>query len=123
MVYTSNATSRLGQDDVFSIVQNSVTNNMSRDITGFLIYADSRFLQLIEGEEGNLRGLLATLRTDPRHENIDILIDEPVNARRFPRWRMQRVAKGSGSAEEIRNALTSGAGGRTTLRQVDRFLA
>lgn len=123
MVYTSVATSQMDQADVFSIVQKSVNNNMARDITGFLIYSDNRFCQLIEGEEGQLRGLLQTLNADPRHKNIDVLLDEPISGRRFERWRMQRVAKGSSASDEVRQVLTSAPGGRNVLRHVERFLA
>ncbi len=122
MVYTSEATGLLQQSDVFRIVQTSVTNNMSRDITGFLIYADPHFLQLIEGEQSQLTGLLDTLRADPRHKNIEILIAEPIAERRFPRWRMQRIGKNAGSIAEIRQTLTAVSGGRAIIRHVDRFV-
>ena len=123
MIYTSVATNQMDQADVFSIVQKSVDNNMARGITGFLIYSDNRFCQLIEGEEADLRGLLRTLASDPRHKNIDILVDEPISGRRFARWRMQRVAKGCGASEEVKQVLTSAPGGRTALRHVERFLS
>lgn len=123
MVYTSVATSQMDQADVFNIVQTSVDNNMARGVTGFLIYADNKFCQLIEGEEAELRKLLQIIGADPRHSNIDVLVDEPVSARRFPRWRMQRVSKGSGSIDEIRQALTNAPGGRGALRHVEHFLA
>jgi hypothetical protein len=123
MVYTSVATSQMDQADVFNIVQTSVDNNMARGVTGFLIYADNKFCQLIEGEEDDLRGLLKTIGADPRHKAIEVLVDEPISARRFPRWRMQRVSKTSGSIDEIRQVLTSAPGGRGALRHVERFLA
>lgn len=113
----------MDQADVFNIVQTSVDNNMARGITGFLIYADNKFCQLIEGEEANLRGLLKTISADPRHKDIEILVDEPISARRFPRWRMQRVSKSTGSVDEIRQTLSNASGGRGTLRHVERFLA
>jgi hypothetical protein len=93
------------------------------DITGFLIYSDNRFCQLIEGEEAQLRGLLRKFGTDPRHKDIDVLLDEPISGRRFERWRMQRVAKGSSASEEVRQVLISAPGDARALRHVERFLA
>lgn len=123
MVYTSVATNQMDQADVFNIVQTSVDNNMARGVTGFLIYADNKFCQLIEGEEADLRKLLKVIGADARHKNIEVLLDEPISARRFPRWRMQRVSKSSGTVDEIREALTNAPGGRGALRHVERFLA
>ena len=122
MIYTSTATSQLGQDDVFRIVEKSVSNNMGREITGFLIYADQRFFQLIEGEEGNLRDLLATLQRDPRHSDINILLDRSIAERRFPRWRMQRVGRSGDAAIEVKTALRTDPADHTALHHVDMFL-
>lgn len=123
MVYTSVATDAMDQADVFTIVQKSAHNNMSRDITGFLIYGEGRFLQLIEGEEANLRHLLAILKTDPRHKGINVVVDEPIAQRRFGRWRMQRVTRDETAMGEIRQTLADGPSGRAALQQVNRFLA
>lgn len=123
MVYTSVATSQMDQADVFTIVQTSVSNNMARDVTGFLIYGDGRFLQLIEGADGDLRGLMTTLKGDPRHRDITVLIDEPVTERKFSRWRMQRVTRDGEAMGEIRRTLAGATSGRAALREIDRFLA
>lgn len=123
MVYTSVATSQMDQADVFTIVQTSVSNNMARDVTGFLIYGDGRFLQLIEGAEADLRTLLTALRSDPRHQDIKVVIDEPIAERRFSRWRMQRVTRDGAAMGEIRQALSGMPSGRTALRHIDGFLA
>lgn len=123
IAYTSVATTELRQDDVFRIVEKSVGNNMGRGVTGFLIYAKDRFFQLIEGEEAALRGLLATLQTDPRHREICIVLDTPISAPRFPRWRMQRVGRSSDELGEVRASLGTDANGQQVLRQLDRFLA
>ena len=47
LIYTSEANGRLSGDEVFEIVETSARNNAKRDISGFLIFKDGRFLQLI----------------------------------------------------------------------------
>lgn len=122
IAYTSVATDELGQDDLFRIVEKSVSNNMDRGVTGFLVYAGNQFFQLIEGEEVALRGLLRTLQKDTRHSDIQIVLDLPATAARFPRWRMQRVGRTGDALAQVRTELARDASGQQVLRHLHEFI-
>ncbi|WP_228242564.1 BLUF domain-containing protein [Porphyrobacter sp. GA68] len=122
IAYTSVATDELGQDDLFRIVEKSVSNNMDRGVTGFLVYAGNQFFQLIEGEEVALRGLLRTLEKDTRHCDIQIVLDLPAMAARFPRWRMQRVGRTGDALAQVRAELAKDQSGQQVLRHLHGFI-
>lgn len=112
VVYESEATTALSSGDVFRIVETSSKNNLENDLTGFLIYKDARFFQVLEGPQDAVDALLARLRKDPRHTNIEVLISAPISRRSFPNWRMKRVAASSiASLDEISPNLTKTAPG------------
>ncbi|TCD06693.1 BLUF domain-containing protein [Erythrobacteraceae bacterium CFH 75059] len=122
MVYTSRAVRSLDQADIFAIVQQSAHNNLARDVTGFLIYADDRFLQLIEGEHAVIGDLLAIISADPRHTQINVAVDVPIAERSFPRWRMHRVGRTPASIAELRATLSARPQTHPALRELDLFL-
>ncbi len=62
--------------------------NALLNITGVLFYLDGKFLQILEGDEAALRPLMNTINDDPRHNNLEILIDTPIESRGFNDWTM-----------------------------------
>ena len=74
--------------DLENIVAVSKVRNREQAITGVLFYHNRKFMQLIEGEHSVLNALMNTLRGDPRHRNITIIVDEAVERRGFEEWNM-----------------------------------
>ena len=74
--------------DLENIVAVSKVRNREQAITGVLFYHNRKFMQLIEGEHSVLNALMNTLRGDPRHRNITIIVDEAVERRGFAEWNM-----------------------------------
>lgn len=101
VVYESEATTALSSGDVFRIVETSSKNNLENDLTGCLIYKDARFFQMLEGPQDAVDTLLARLRKDPRHTNIEVLISAQISRRSFPNWRMKRVAASSTASLDV----------------------
>ena len=66
-------------------------NNRSHDITGALLVTDSVFVQALEGEESEVRGLFDTICGDGRHEDVT-LIEQELADRTFGRWAMAEVS-------------------------------
>ncbi|WP_284123892.1 BLUF domain-containing protein [Parerythrobacter aestuarii] len=126
LVYVSTANSEMETDQVFSIIEASSRNNLSRNITGFLMFHQGRFLQLVEGEREDLDGLMQVLETDDRHHSIDVVDRGAVEDRLFSKWRMKRVAAGSSLADasfdELRSNLPAGARSNRILELVEGFL-
>lgn len=63
-------------------------HNPKHGITGVLFYIEETFLQVIEGEEANLRSLMTNIEADERHKNLTYLIDTTVEKRGFADWNM-----------------------------------
>ena len=95
ILYISTA-SQLSRDDFNAIIESSERNNAERHISGFLLYNGRNFLQLVEGAEADLLGLLGRLALDHRHDGIVKIIDQPIAERHFPDWHMRRFDVSNG---------------------------
>ena len=91
IAYVSRASSVLAPDDVFKIIETSARNNSRDDLTGFLIFAENRFFQVVEGSRSAIDALLSRLGEDTRHSQIEILSQTEIAQRAFPNWRMKRL--------------------------------
>ena len=125
LVYRSIAAPDLESAAIFEIVETSARKNPSREITGFLIHDEGRFLQLVEGPSESLDDLLVDLGNDPRHSSIEVLERAEASQRFFPNWRMKRLISFSSmpAVDELRSVLTAREGGPAILALVEDFLA
>jgi hypothetical protein len=74
------------ESEIRSIVEVSVRKNATRGITGALLYSGKHFAQALEGEEDQVRGLMATIRTDRRHHSVMVTTEDESSSRRFEAW-------------------------------------
>lgn len=88
VVYESTASDSLTDADLQEILRVARSNNADLDVTGLLIHARGHFLQVLEGPDGAVRDLYATIQEDPRHSNIELLLSTSVAERTFPEWKM-----------------------------------
>jgi Sensors of blue-light using FAD len=80
-----------GFDDLIlvGILASASRNNPRNDITGALICREDLFVQLLEGPEEHVRGLLQRIERDDRHTDIALLFEGHVDERMFPDWAMR----------------------------------
>lgn len=88
LVYTSRSTEPVGSLGLFNLLNNAREKNARLNITGHLLYADGVFTQCFEGPTESIESLWNSLLKDPRHFDIEVLIREPIEQRRFPDWSM-----------------------------------
>lgn len=86
--YLSTATRPMSSTDLVSLLEISRANNLTWGITGILLYKSGNFLQLLEGEEAQVRALAARIARDPRHIAITPLISGFTKERQYPDWTM-----------------------------------
>lgn len=91
LVYISQATHKMSQEDLSAIQEKAKTNNAPLDVTGSLFYNGGWFLQVLEGPASTLDKLYKKIELDPRHKNSRVLYNEPANFRTFPRWSMNMI--------------------------------
>ncbi len=90
IAYVSDAQSDVTQlpTDLKAIEAKAKMMNPEFGITGVLFYNDGNFLQVIEGDEADLRRLMKNIEGDSRHSNVQVLVDTPIKARGFGDWNM-----------------------------------
>ena len=84
--YVGNSNSMFS--DIGDIITTSKANNPKRGITGILLYHKGNFVQVLEGEEAALRGLMQIIEKDERHKDLRYLVDENITERGFDQWNM-----------------------------------
>ena len=88
VIYVSTATNQLSSEQLRDLLSFSRHRNNSLGLTGLLLYARNRFMQVLEGPEEAVKEVIDSIRRDCRHKNMDILRYEKKEARNFPDWRM-----------------------------------
>ena len=80
-----------GASELEDIETSSREWNARNDVTGFMIFNGTHFLQLIEGAEPVVDDLVARVRRDPRHTGFEIRDRQKVERRSFPGWPLEVV--------------------------------
>lgn len=88
IVYSSAATGFLDEKTLADILGVARVRNARRDISGMLLYRDGVFLQLLEGSAIELGVVFNSIRVDPRHQRVTVLVEETIPSRAFPAWSM-----------------------------------
>lgn len=88
IVYTSLCAPAFQVGDIIHILAQSVSNNQRDGISGFLIYKNRHFRQLIEGSSDAISSLFARISADPRHIILGKDLDRFTTERTFPMWAM-----------------------------------
>jgi phytoene dehydrogenase-like protein len=74
--------------EVDAIVAASLPRNQRLDVTGALVFTERHFAQYFEGPRASIDELMASIRRDPRHCEVQVVLDREVPARRFGAWAM-----------------------------------
>ncbi|MGB5944213.1 MAG: BLUF domain-containing protein [Leeuwenhoekiella sp.] len=83
IIYLSAANTTLGHENLKDLLKQTLYNNNARNITGFLLYKNQYFLQLLEGNKKDLRSLYKKITADSRHSNVIKLVDQTTQERTF----------------------------------------
>ena len=81
----------LASEQIEQILLASRRNNEAAEITGALLFSDTNFSQVLEGPRAEVERLYETLKHDPRHKDLLLLLSEPLAARQFPDWSMAYI--------------------------------
>jgi hypothetical protein len=91
-VYCSRAAEGVDDAEVDRMIQWAQRRNIDREITGVLVFGSGVFFQWIEGPPAQVKDLIASLHSDPRHYDI-VSLDRSVEERErlYPNWEMELV--------------------------------
>ncbi len=88
LIYVSVRSSNCDEIEMQKILSSCIKNNKNVDITGVLLYSDTKFIQYLEGEYKEIMGLYDKIKLDPRHKNVIMVSGGPLATRCFPSWQM-----------------------------------
>lgn len=92
VTYVSEITDEMSDADFLQLGVTAARLNALDGITGLLVFNGRRFCQTVEGSSDALDHLLGRLKQDPRHDSIQVIEDQPIDARRFRSWDMQLLS-------------------------------
>lgn len=83
IIYASEAVGATGSStlSIAQILGIAERNNRRDHITSCVMFHSGKVLQVIEGARVDVDRLLGRLRVDPRHRNLNIIVDMPVQTR------------------------------------------
>lgn len=88
LVYVSVATRRFTDQDLMQLLRTARGRNEAAGISGMLLFRDTDFMQLLEGDEPAVRDIYTLIARDTRHRNLIILLEEETDERLFADWSM-----------------------------------
>ena len=94
IIYQSVASPDMDRAELFRLVYHARVANEERGLSGFLLFADQRFLQVIEGETWKLMATFGKIRRDVRHHGVTVIDERSVSAPIFGKWRMRCFDEG-----------------------------
>jgi hypothetical protein len=88
LVYVSNRKSTCTPAEIENILSACKKNNPPLNITGVLLYSNTKFIQLVEGEAKVIMDLYDKIKKDARHSNPVMISYNPIKEKSFPSWHM-----------------------------------
>ncbi len=101
IAYASCTRGLLSSDGIMDILKVSRENNTRRGITGMLLYKNGNVLQVIEGDEKEVRQLFDVICSDERHYGVLKLYERKIEEREFPEWVMGFSDLNEGGARHL----------------------
>ncbi len=71
-----------------SIHSHAVRNDTEHVLSGMLLYANRRFLQVIEGERKDVLHTFSYIQQDARHDQVHVLSEKEIPEKTFKHWNM-----------------------------------
>jgi hypothetical protein len=89
IIYTSIAAPDLDRAAMFHLLHQARGANQARGLTGVLLRADRRLLQVLEGPTWKLLAVFERIRRDVRHSNVAVIEERSITEPIFPGWPMR----------------------------------
>jgi len=68
--YVSSLSTGISENEVKSLLEYSEESNKSKNFTGFLLFSEGNFFQVLEGPEDEIDALFNKIKNDTRHYDI-----------------------------------------------------
>lgn len=88
LIYVSSSVREMNPEELMDILKVSRENNVTKDVTGLLLYKGGNFMQALEGPDDVVLALYEKIKKDPRHKDVSIISTEQIQKRQFSAWEM-----------------------------------
>jgi len=89
LIYRSQAAFPMNDEALIRLLMDCRLKNSQKNISGILLYGYGFFIQLLEGDELDVRSLFyEKILHDSRHSGVKILNEGPSCKRLYPEWSM-----------------------------------
>lgn len=88
LMYMSSAIKLFSTNELEALLEISIKNNSEKNITGLLLTKGKTFLQCLEGNKFEVTSLYNKIKSDIRHKDVIVLLEEESKQRLFPNWSM-----------------------------------
>jgi hypothetical protein len=88
LAYSSAACAPFTTEALQLLLIKSREANATQKVTGVLLYHSGSFLQVLEGPQGGVESIFASIERDSRHRQIHVLFRTSIPAREFAEWYM-----------------------------------
>lgn len=88
LAYVSQETSANTTASLDDILHQARERNKKHNVTGFLLYCEGSFFQVLEGEQGNVDAIYSSIVRDVRHASVTQLLYRNIEQRLFENWSM-----------------------------------
>jgi hypothetical protein len=107
--YRKAAESQAHLETLRSILATSQANNTRDGLTGFLLFDQKWFFQILEGEHDSVITTYNRIQKDARHDTIELMALRQVGRRSFPEWSMGGAMRSLDQQEIfLRHGVTDG---------------
>jgi Sensors of blue-light using FAD len=91
MLYLSRSVGPQTTTMTSSILASARGFNAEHGITGVLCQGQGFFIQALEGQRPVVNQLYRRIVVDPRHKDVEVMLFEDIDQRRFSQWSMAHV--------------------------------
>ena len=88
IIYKSKAQPSFNITEVKEMLQGAKVFNREHNITGIIVYYDTYFIQLIEGNKEIIESLYKNIKSDKRHYNVDTILCKESKKSLWNTWSM-----------------------------------
>ena len=88
LVYVSNRKPNCTAEEIDKILASCKKNNPPLNITGVLLFSETKFIQLVEGDAKVIMALYDKIKKDNRHSLPVMISYNPIPEKSFPSWHM-----------------------------------
>ena len=88
LIYASYATREMSNKDLIDLLEKSRQRNTRQNVTGLLLYAEKKFLQVLEGDIKDVEEIYDAILNDDRNMSNVVYDKKTITEREFPNWTM-----------------------------------